>query len=213
MNDWDNSADNLGRNSSFDVNKANANPPPSGSLDGYIVASNFPGVLPSGVIRANNSFGNYGDGQNTIAPRIGFAWQVLPKTSRLALRGGYGIYYSRPTGHGRYSIRARCAIFLDPNQHRTNECGRVISSTLCKAFSNADFISDVCALFSDHAVFGQRSSPQFSAGNGPTVLPERPRRISQKFVAGGWVRGCPGNTPAALPFVESSSRRISGASD
>ena len=90
--------DNLGRNSSFDVNKANANPPLSGSLDGYIVASNFPDVLPSGVIRANNSFGNYGDGQNTIAPRIGFAWQVLPKTSRLALRGGYGIYYSRPTG-------------------------------------------------------------------------------------------------------------------
>src|SRR4029077_978563 len=27
--------DELGRNSSFDVNKANANPPPSGSLDGY----------------------------------------------------------------------------------------------------------------------------------------------------------------------------------
>ena len=90
--------DNLGRNSSFDVNMANANPPPSGSLDGYIVASNFPGVLPSGVIRANNSFGSYGDGQDTVAPRIGFAWQVLPKTSRLALRGGYGIYYSRPTG-------------------------------------------------------------------------------------------------------------------
>ena len=90
--------DELGRNSSFDVSKANANPPPSGSLDGYIVASNFPGVLPPGVIRSNNAFGTYGEGQNTIAPRIGFAWQILPNTSRLALRGGYGIYYSRPTG-------------------------------------------------------------------------------------------------------------------
>ena len=90
--------DELGRNSSFDVNKANANPPPSGSLDGYVVASNFPGVLPPGVIRANNTFGSYGEGQNTIAPRIGFAWQVLPKTSRLVLRGGYGMFYSRPTG-------------------------------------------------------------------------------------------------------------------
>ena len=90
--------DALGRNSSFDVNKANANPPPSGSLDGYIVASNFPGVLPPGVIRANSKFGTYGEGQNTIAPRIGFAWQILPKTSRLVLRGGYGMYYSRPTG-------------------------------------------------------------------------------------------------------------------
>jgi Carboxypeptidase regulatory-like domain/TonB dependent receptor len=90
--------DNLGRNSSFDVNKADTSPPPSGSFDGYIVASNFQSAVPPGVTRANNTFGNYGDGQNTIAPRIGFAWQVLPTTSRLVLRGGYGIYYSRPTG-------------------------------------------------------------------------------------------------------------------
>jgi hypothetical protein len=90
--------DELGRNSSFDASKANTNPPPSGSLDGYIVASNFPGVLPPGVIRTNNTFGSYGEGQNAIAPRIGFAWQVLPKTSRLVVRGGYGAYYSRPPG-------------------------------------------------------------------------------------------------------------------
>jgi len=90
--------DNLGRNSSFDVSKADASPPPSGSLDGYIVASNFPAAVPPGVTRVNNTFGTYGQGQNTIAPRIGFAWQVLPNSSRLVLRGGYGIYYSRPTG-------------------------------------------------------------------------------------------------------------------
>ena len=90
--------DALGRNSSFDVRKADANPPPSGTLDGYIVASNFSGVLPPGVIRADNTVGNYGEGQNAVGPRVGFAWQILPGTSRLALRGGYGIYYSRPTG-------------------------------------------------------------------------------------------------------------------
>jgi Carboxypeptidase regulatory-like domain/TonB dependent receptor len=90
--------DNLGRNSSFDVSKADASPPPSGSLDGYIVASNFPAAVPPGVTRVNNTFGTYGQGQNTIAPRIGFAWQVLPNSNRLVLRGGYGIYYSRPTG-------------------------------------------------------------------------------------------------------------------
>jgi carboxypeptidase family protein len=90
--------DELGRNSSFDISKANATPPASGSLDGYIVASNFPSVLPPEVIRASNPFGTFGEGQDTIAPRIGFAWQVLPTTSRLVLRGGYGVYYSRPPG-------------------------------------------------------------------------------------------------------------------
>ncbi|MGB0010838.1 MAG: TonB-dependent receptor [Candidatus Sulfotelmatobacter sp.] len=94
--------DRLGRNASFDIGKADPNPPSSGSVAGYIVASNFPGVLPPGVLRANNTFGNYGEGQNTIAPRIGFAWQFLPRSSRMVLRGGYGTYYSRPTGQAFY---------------------------------------------------------------------------------------------------------------
>ncbi len=181
--------DQLGRNSSFDISKANASPPPGGSLDGYIVASNFPGALPPGVIRASNTFANYGEGQNTFAPRTGFAWQILPMTTRLVLRGGYGMYYSRSTGQCRQSIRARGAICPDPNQHRTDERGRDISSTLCTAISYRGFISDVCALFPNHEVLGQCSSPQFSAGNGPTVLAERPGRISQRLVAGGRVRG------------------------
>ena len=46
--------DNLGRNSSFDLSKADANPPPGGSFGGYIVASNFSGTLPPGVTRVNN---------------------------------------------------------------------------------------------------------------------------------------------------------------
>ena len=94
--------DKLGRNSSFDVSLADPNPPPGGSVAGYIVASNFPGVPPPGVLVANNTFGNYGAGQNTLAPRFGFAWQVLPTTSRLVLRGGAGLYYSRDTGQAFY---------------------------------------------------------------------------------------------------------------
>jgi len=94
--------DQLGRNASFDIRRADPNPSPGGSVAGYVVASNFPGVTPPGVVRSNNTFGNDGDGQNTIAPRIGFAWQVLPRTSRLVLRGGYGTYYSRPTGQAFY---------------------------------------------------------------------------------------------------------------
>ena len=90
--------DKLGRNSSFDFSKANPNPPAGGSVAGYIVGSNFPGVPPAGVLRASNTSANNGEGQNTIGPRFGFAWQVLPRTSRLVLRGGYGMYFSRPTG-------------------------------------------------------------------------------------------------------------------
>jgi len=94
--------DNLGRNATFDFNKAVANPPPAGSLAGYIVASNFPGTPPAGVARTNNTFGNYAEGQDTIAPRIGFAEQIMPRSMRSVLRGGYGIYYSRPTGQAFY---------------------------------------------------------------------------------------------------------------
>jgi len=90
--------DNLGRNSSFDFNRAESNPPSKGSLNGYIVASNFPGSLPPEVARAKGTFGTYGNGQDQIAPRAGFAWQLLPKSGRLTLRGAYGVFYSRPSG-------------------------------------------------------------------------------------------------------------------
>ena len=89
--------DRLGRNSSFDISKADPNPPPGGSVAGYVVASNFAGEVPPGVVKTDNTFANDGAGQNTIAPRIGFAWQVLPRSSRFVLRGGYGMYFSRPT--------------------------------------------------------------------------------------------------------------------
>jgi hypothetical protein len=95
-------ADNLGRNASFDIAKADPNPSPTGSVAGYVVASNFPGTLRAGITRVNNRFGNYADGQNTFAPRVGFAWQIWPRSGRLVLRGGYGTYYSRPTGQAFY---------------------------------------------------------------------------------------------------------------
>src|SRR5271154_6514038 len=90
--------DELGRNSSFDVSKADPNPPPQGSTAGYVVGSNFAGATPPGVIRADNTFANDAHGQNTLSPRLGFAWQFLPSAPQLLLRGGYGLYYSQPTG-------------------------------------------------------------------------------------------------------------------
>jgi Carboxypeptidase regulatory-like domain/TonB dependent receptor len=91
-------ADTLGRNSSFDLTLANPTPPATGSYDGYLVSSNYPGgALPPGVRKVGNEFGGYGDGQNTWNPRFGFAWR-LPNTEQFVLRGGYGIYHSRYTG-------------------------------------------------------------------------------------------------------------------
>lgn len=87
-------ADKNGRNSSFSPALADPNPPASGSQAGYILPSNFPGTVPVGSARLDNEWAIDGDGQNTFGPRVGFAWQVFPTTSRAVLRGGYGIYYS-----------------------------------------------------------------------------------------------------------------------
>jgi hypothetical protein len=90
-------ADNLGRNSNFNFTAANPNPPAGGTLQGFVVGSNFPGAVPAGVVKNPGKLAFAGDGQNTINPRVGFAWQ-LPKNDRVVLRGGYGVYHETATG-------------------------------------------------------------------------------------------------------------------
>ena len=81
-----------------DVSQINPNPPAAGSLNGYIVNSNYKGPTPpTGVIRGKNTFGFNGDGQNTWNPRAGFSW-MLPGTDRFVLRGGIGVYHSTTEG-------------------------------------------------------------------------------------------------------------------
>jgi len=87
-----------GRNANFDPLRANPDPPDAGTIQGYVVASNFKETVPPGVIRSDNPWAVAGTGRNTLGPRLGFAWQVLPNSTRLVLRGGGGVYYSRPTG-------------------------------------------------------------------------------------------------------------------
>lgn len=89
--------DELGRNASFDFSKADPNPPAGGSLAGIVVPSNFQGTIPAGVTQSGNNLGMQGDGQNTLNPRVGFAWQ-LPHTNRFVLRGGYGMFHSPLNG-------------------------------------------------------------------------------------------------------------------
>jgi len=90
--------DELGRNSSFDIQHADPNPPPTGSVAGYVVAANYAGTVPSGVIRAGNNAANVGKGQNGLAPRIGLVWQPSGSTGGFVFRAGYGIFFSQPTG-------------------------------------------------------------------------------------------------------------------
>jgi hypothetical protein len=81
-------ADALGRNGTIDPNLLDPNPPPTGTLRGYVVPSNYSGgAIPTGVAQSDNEFAVKGDGQNTWNPRVGLAWQ-LPYTNRVVLRGG-----------------------------------------------------------------------------------------------------------------------------
>jgi len=62
--------DNLGRNSSFNFGLADPNPPAAGTLNGYVVASNYQGTIPPGVTQIGNNLAINGDGQNTWNPLV-----------------------------------------------------------------------------------------------------------------------------------------------
>jgi hypothetical protein len=72
----------------------------AGTLTGYVVADNFPNPIPAGVAKTGNNgpYDTYYHFDN-LGPRIGFAWQPLRDFSRLAVRGGYGMFYSRTSGN------------------------------------------------------------------------------------------------------------------
>jgi len=90
-------SDGLGRLSNFYTGLANPNPPASGTYEGFVVSSNYKGSFPAGVTRLSTDSGIDGIGQNTLNPRVGFAWQ-FPGTTGAILRGGYGIYHQKTTG-------------------------------------------------------------------------------------------------------------------
>lgn len=89
-----------GRLANFWPEIANHNPPTTGTLQGFVVASNFKGVLPPGVIRNDNksAFRSSAPLKN-IGPRIGFALRPAGTNEHFVVRGGYGIFYSRTSGN------------------------------------------------------------------------------------------------------------------
>ena len=86
-------SDNHGRLINFDPTLAVPNPPPTGTLSGILVASNFPGAIPDGVTKLSST-SIWKKDYKDYAPRLGFAWRPLG-ISRVVVRGGYGIYFQR----------------------------------------------------------------------------------------------------------------------
>ena len=63
---------------------------------GFVVPSNYKGVMAAGVTRNTRDTPiPIGAPRTNFAPRAGFAWQPL-RSSGLAVRGGYGLFYDRP---------------------------------------------------------------------------------------------------------------------
>ena len=71
-----------------------------GTLAGWVVPSNFPLPIPSGVTKlSGKTLARNGTPLHNVGPRIGFAWRPLASSNRLVLRGGYGVFYSRTNGN------------------------------------------------------------------------------------------------------------------
>jgi hypothetical protein len=73
-------------------------PPAGGSLAGIVVPANYPGTISAGVIQTDRNTIIDAAKTHTVGPRAGFTWRVLGDSSRMVVRGGYGLYFSRTTG-------------------------------------------------------------------------------------------------------------------
>jgi hypothetical protein len=76
---------------SFDPSIATA-----ASLSGYTLPANYPGPVPIGVTKTSTP-GLWSTDYHDLSPRLGFSLQLTQKPT-IVLRGGYGIYYDRPSG-------------------------------------------------------------------------------------------------------------------
>ena len=183
--------DRLGRNASFDIGRAQPNPAPSGRRGGLCCGLQLSRSTSAGVLRANNAFGNYGAGQSTIAPRIGFAWQFLPRTNRMVLRGGYGTYYSRPTGQAFYQniLGAPFSVF------RFGSAGAANANATFQAPFPQPFPTQESALSlrSPRILLLARLFSPVAPGFRPDIIQQYSLnvqlRTTRRLVVGNWIRG------------------------
>jgi hypothetical protein len=80
---------------SFDPSIAAGQVPATGSLSGFTLPANYPGPVPIGVTKTSTA-GLWSTDYHDVSPRLGFALQLTQKPA-IVLRGGYGIYYDRPS--------------------------------------------------------------------------------------------------------------------
>jgi outer membrane receptor protein involved in Fe transport len=80
----------------FDPTIATHDVPVSGSFSGFVLPANYSGPLPAGYTKSQNN-GMWSPDHKDFSPRFGFAFRPLD-SSKLVLRGGYGIYYQQLSG-------------------------------------------------------------------------------------------------------------------